>query len=147
LIRFGAAWLFKHLTVHRGMFHSLPAAVIAAEIAFLAHKSPEPHGQLVLAGGVFLGFLSHLVLDEIYAVDARGLRIRLNKAAGSALKLASQSAPATMLTWLIMLGLSYLVGIDAGYFQPAHFSLDYPPLKRFQSAERHPPARIPSPVH
>ena len=26
LIRFGAAWLFKHLTVHRGMFHSIQAA-------------------------------------------------------------------------------------------------------------------------
>ena len=25
-IRFGGAWLLRHCTVHRGMFHSLPAA-------------------------------------------------------------------------------------------------------------------------
>src|SRR5437899_1976409 len=54
-IRFGAAWLFKHLTVHRGMFHSLPAALIAAEIVFLAHDCPQRHGHLVLAAGVLLG--------------------------------------------------------------------------------------------
>src|SRR5438132_10271343 len=40
-IRFGAAWLFSHLTVHRGMFHSVPAAFIASEITFLAHNCPE----------------------------------------------------------------------------------------------------------
>src|SRR5215471_19037682 len=62
-IRFGASWIFKHLTVHRGMFHSIPAAVIAAEIAFLVHDCDARLGRLVLAGGVFLGFLSHLVLD------------------------------------------------------------------------------------
>ena len=35
LIRFGAAALLRLYTVHRGMFHSLPAAVVFGEIAFL----------------------------------------------------------------------------------------------------------------
>ena len=35
LIRFGFAALLKRYTVHRGMFHSLPAAAIFGEIAFL----------------------------------------------------------------------------------------------------------------
>src|SRR5436190_1634833 len=64
-IRFGLAWLFKHLTVHRGMFHSLPAALIASEIVFLAHELPDGLVRLALAGAMFLGFTSHLVLDEI----------------------------------------------------------------------------------
>ncbi len=34
-IRFGLGWILKYFTVHRGMFHSLPACLIAAEIAFL----------------------------------------------------------------------------------------------------------------
>ena len=51
----------------------------------LAHDSAEPLGRLILAGGFLLGFLSHLLLDEIYSVDARGLRIR--KSSGSAFKL------------------------------------------------------------
>ena len=127
LIRFGASWLFRHLTVHRGMFHSLPAALIAAEIVFLAHDGEQQYGQFILAGGVLIGFLSHLVLDELYSVDAQGLRIRLNKSAGSAFKLFSGNIPATVMTWLLLAGLSYMVGIKQGYIQPIHFAFSYPP--------------------
>ncbi len=55
-----------------------------------------------------LGFLSHLVLDELYSVDFMGLRVRLNKYAGSALKLASRSWPATLTTYVILAGLGFL---------------------------------------
>jgi hypothetical protein len=123
--RWGVAWLFHHLTVHRGMFHSLPAAAVAAEITFLAHDSPERFGRLMLAGGVFLGFLSHLVLDELYSVNAEGLHIRLNKAAGSALKFASRSVPATLAAWLLLGTLSYLVGSSQGYFPPPRAALQW----------------------
>ena len=54
-VRWGAAWLFHHLTVHRGMFHSLPAAAVAAELTFLGHDAPERYGRLMLAGGVCVG--------------------------------------------------------------------------------------------
>jgi hypothetical protein len=143
-IRFGAAWLFKHFTVHRGMFHSIPAAVIAAEVVFLAHHCQEPRGGLVLGGGVLIGFLSHLLLDELYSVDAHGLKIRLNKAAGSALKFASDSVPATVMTWLILGGLTYLVGIDQGYFRPLHLSVDYPATKE-PGNRKGIPANLPAP--
>jgi hypothetical protein len=140
-IRFGAAWLFKHITVHRGMFHSLPAAVIAAEIAFLLlpeRLSGAPAGgklpstlaeffsRWAPAVGVLLGYLSHLILDEIYAVDVRGVRIRLNRAAGSAMKLASKSIPATLLTWTLLGVLTYLVGVQQGYLSPIQLSIHYP---------------------
>ncbi|HTU22281.1 MAG TPA: metal-dependent hydrolase [Gemmataceae bacterium] len=123
LIRFGLSWLFKHLTVHRGMFHSIPAMLIAGEAVFLAHDSPERYGRLTLAGGIMLGFLSHLVLDEIYAVDMNGMAPRFNKAAGSALKFFSKSWAATLGTWLLLGGLTYLVGVDLGYFSPVHIQL------------------------
>lgn len=124
VIRFLGAWLFRYMTVHRGMFHSLPAAIIAGEIAFLAHTCPEPSGRFVLAGGVLLGFLSHLVLDELYSVDASGVVIRLNKAAGSAIKLFSRSIPATAAAWLLMGLLTYLVCVDQGYLEPIDVRLD-----------------------
>ncbi len=117
-IRFGAAWLFNKLSVHRGMFHSLPAALIAAEVVFLAHPGDNERGRLYMAGGVLLGYLSHLVLDEIFAVDASGIIPRLNKAAGSAVKLFSSSITASLLTWALLGGLSYSVGVDKGFFQP-----------------------------
>ena len=126
LIRFGVAWLFKNITVHRGMFHSLPAALVAAEIAFLAHDCPENYGRWIIGGGVLLGFLSHLVLDELSSIDASGLRIRLNRAAGSAIKLASKSTVATAFTWLLLGVLTYLVAVSEGVLQPIHSSLAWP---------------------
>jgi hypothetical protein len=125
LIRFGLSWVFKHLTVHRGMFHSIPAMLIAGEAVFLAHDCPDRYGRLTLAGGIMLGFLSHLVLDEIYAVDMNGVTLRFNKAAGSALKFFSKSWAATLGTWLLLGGLTYLVGVDLGYFSPVHIQLPY----------------------
>jgi len=145
LIRFGIGWLFKHVTVHRGMFHSVPAAVIAGEVVFLTHVCPESWGRLALAGGTVLGFLSHLVLDEIYAVDARGLQVHLNKAAGSALKLFSKNIPATVATWLVLGVLTYLVGVEQGLFAPVHFSINYPPARRAESVQEPTPAAAASP--
>jgi hypothetical protein len=124
-IRFGVSWAFKHLTVHRGMFHSIPAMLIAGEAVFLAHNSTEPYGRLTLSGGIMLGFLSHLVLDEIYSVDMNGVALRFNKAAGSALKFFSKSWPATLGTWSLLGVLTYLVGAELGYFPPVQVQLPY----------------------
>src|SRR5690349_18521274 len=35
IIRYGLSYFFKHLTVHRGMFHSVPAMLIAGLSVFL----------------------------------------------------------------------------------------------------------------
>ena len=37
-IRYGGASILNRFSVHRGMFHSIPAMLIAAEIAFLAFR-------------------------------------------------------------------------------------------------------------
>ena len=73
LIRYGLANIFRHMTVHRGMFHSIPAMFVAGLIAFLAYRHPVMELRAYLAIGVMVGFLSHLVLDELCAVDFRGL--------------------------------------------------------------------------
>ena len=84
LIRFGLSALLKRFTVHRGMFHSLPAAAIFGEIAFLLASGDDWRLRAYKAGGVVLGFLSHLILDEIYSIQwSRG---RLKKSFGTAVK-------------------------------------------------------------
>jgi hypothetical protein len=89
LIRFGLAELVRLYTVHRGMFHSLPAAVIFGEIAFLMSSGDDVRLRLYKAGGVVLGYLSHLVLDEVYSFGFRRGRLRLKQSFGSAVKLFS----------------------------------------------------------
>jgi hypothetical protein len=116
-VRFGAAWCLKRLTVHRGMFHSVPAALIAAEVVYLVHPQSDPWPRLVPAVGVLIGFASHLALDELWSVQVRGVGVRLNRAAGSALKLFSSSATATLSTYVILLGLTYVICREQGVIE------------------------------
>ncbi|MBL8824756.1 MAG: metal-dependent hydrolase [Planctomycetia bacterium] len=113
-MRFGFSYLFKQLTVHRGMCHSIPAALIAAISAYLLFVSEGDRIALAMAGGVLIGFVSHLLLDEIYAVDFRGLKPKLNQFAGSALKLFSKNTAATVVTWGLLFLLSYRVAVVEG---------------------------------
>jgi hypothetical protein len=108
LVRYGGAALFKRVTVHRGMFHSIPAMLIAGLLVYLGDHQADPRIRLFLAGGVMIGFLSHLVLDEIYSVDFLGRKlVRLNRYAGTAVKFYSPSLSATLATYMILVALGY----------------------------------------
>jgi membrane-bound metal-dependent hydrolase YbcI (DUF457 family) len=89
LVRFGLAALLERFTVHRGMFHSLPAAVVFGEIAFLL-ASGETGVRCFKAGAVVLGYLSHLILDELYSIQWVRGRMAFKKSFGTALKLFSR---------------------------------------------------------
>jgi hypothetical protein len=108
LIRYGVSMLFGKLTAHRGMFHSLPAMGIAGLTVYLLFPTTDVLLKLYLAGGVMVGFLSHLVLDEIYAVDFMGAKLRFNQFAGSAVKFTSKSVLATVTCYAILIALGYV---------------------------------------
>ena len=86
-VRFGLGGMVRKYTVHRGMFHSIPAMLIFGGIAFLLTGASPLNNRLMMSGGVRGGFLSHLILDEIYAVEYKGGRWRTKKSFGTALKL------------------------------------------------------------
>ena len=111
-IRYGLSRFFKRITVHRGMFHSIPGMLIVGLVVYLSYQHPSLRTRLFLAFGVMIGFLSHLVLDELCSVDFQGLTIKLNKYAGSAVKFFSPSIIGTTCTYLILLGLGYLAVLD-----------------------------------
>jgi membrane-bound metal-dependent hydrolase YbcI (DUF457 family) len=111
-IRYVLGHIFKGWTSHRGMFHSLPAMCIAGLCVYLLDREASEWTRLFLAGGVMLGFLSHLVLDEIYAVDFSGARLKFNQFAGSAVKFRSKSWSATLFCYALLGGLGYLAWLD-----------------------------------
>jgi hypothetical protein len=111
-VRYVLSTAFKHWSVHRGMFHSIPAMLIAGLAVYLVYPHSSVPLRTYLAGGVMIGFLSHLVLDELCSVDFMGVGIRLNKYAGSALKLASPSRAATLATYVLLAGLAYVAWND-----------------------------------
>jgi hypothetical protein len=107
-VRYGLSEIFKRITVHRGIFHSIPATIIAGLIVFLLYHSPEVRLRIYLAVGTMIGFLSHLILDELCSVDFSGATLHLNQFAGSALKLHSHSWPVTVSTYLLLGCLGYV---------------------------------------
>ncbi len=107
-VRYGLSEIFKRITVHRGIFHSIPAMIIAGLIVFLLYHSPDVRLRIYLAVGTMIGFLSHLVLDELCSVDFSGVSIHLNQFAGSALKLYSPSWPVTVSAYLMLGCLGYI---------------------------------------
>ncbi len=108
LVRYGLSALFKQITVHRGMFHSIPCMLIFGLAVYLAYDSPLHSTRILLGLGVMVGFLSHLVLDEIYSVDFNGIRVKLKSSAGSALKFFSPSFVATTVCYGILGALMFL---------------------------------------
>lgn len=105
-IRYVVSGWFKRVTVHRGIFHSIPAMFISGMIIYLTYRSPDRNLRIYLAVGTMLGFLSHLVLDEIYSVDFNGFRVQLNNFAGSALKFYSRSWVVNSVCYLMLFGLA-----------------------------------------
>ncbi len=100
LIRYGLGTIFKSANVHRGMFHSIPAAVIAGLIGYLVCDSGAHLVHNYKAFAVGLGYLVHLILDEIWSVDVKNARVK--KSFGTALKFFGENPGTTMMTYCLM---------------------------------------------
>ncbi|MDO4557499.1 MAG: metal-dependent hydrolase [Planctomycetia bacterium] len=107
-IRFGVSWFIRVSTYHRGMFHSIPAAILAGELAFLlmtgGHSDTSAGNTVTLfkTSAVVLGYLSHLVLDELCSVASHG-KIQVKSSLGTALKWFGRSALANFAMMVLIL--------------------------------------------
>jgi hypothetical protein len=93
-IRYLGHNIFHRISHHRGIFHSLLAGLFFAALTAIFYVRGLDHGPGLawLAGAfVLLGFLSHLVLDEVYSVDV--LNNRIKASFGTALKIADFQHP------------------------------------------------------
>ncbi|MDR3234840.1 MAG: metal-dependent hydrolase [Planctomycetaceae bacterium] len=111
-IRFGIGWCVKRLTVHRGMFHSIPAAVLSGEIVYLL-AAGTPEERLLKGAAAVTGYLSHLILDEVFSIDSTGQvfkPLRLKKSFGTALKFGDPKRTiSTFLVYAAICPLTYTV--------------------------------------
>jgi hypothetical protein len=102
-VRHGIRRIASRLTVHRGISHSIPTGAVWGALVYLYYPCQTHSLRVVMAAAVMLGFLSHLLLDEVCSVDLSGAR--LNKAFGTAIKFWAPSAWSTVAVYLL---LSYL---------------------------------------
>jgi membrane-bound metal-dependent hydrolase YbcI (DUF457 family) len=105
-IYYGIGGIFKKLTNHRGIFHSIPAVVLSAmlTLTLLNQIDLDLNIKMTVSLGVGLGYLCHLILDELNStVNLGGIPFIPNKSIGTALKLYSKN-------WKISLGVYVITG-------------------------------------
>lgn len=87
IVRFPVWRMFHSITTHRGVLHSLIAAATAGLLmCALAWQQMQASALQSWLLGIFLtmGYVIHLILDELYSVDFTGVRIK--RSFGSAIK-------------------------------------------------------------
>ncbi len=99
LIRFGMGAILRRYTVHRGMWHSVPAALIAGLMVWYLCANDTTNLRVFKSAAVVLGYLTHLSLDELYSVQLYRGRIRLKKSFGTALKIWGPDFRANLATF------------------------------------------------
>ena len=88
LLHFIIFRLFINITSHRGIFHSIPMGLLySLGIYFIFSKLLEFDMLYSMLCGIFLflGYIVHLLLDELVSLNALGISIK--KSFGTALKL------------------------------------------------------------
>lgn len=124
LIRFVIAEFFRRYTVHRGMWHSIPAALSVGMFAFLIMSTEDFSLRIYKTAAVVIGFMVHLILDEIWSIDFRGGHMRFKTSFGTAMKLFSRNRWANISTYAKLIGLGVLVYHDEGFM--ARYGYDQP---------------------
>jgi membrane-bound metal-dependent hydrolase YbcI (DUF457 family) len=106
IVRFALGYVFMKFTHHRGIFHSIPAAFLAilVTVRLLSFFEVDQELKWFSGAAVGIGYLGHLILDEIYStISFGGLMFRPKKSLGSALKFFSKSKVVTVLVYGLIL--------------------------------------------
>ncbi len=116
-IRFVIAEIFRRYTVHRGMWHSIPAALLVGMFAFLCCASEDISIRLFKTIAVVVGFMSHLLLDEIWSIEFKGEPTASRHRSAPALKFWGDDRVANFVTYTKVFILGFLVYNDEGFMQ------------------------------
>jgi len=98
----GLFYIFKKFTSHRGMFHSIPAAIIFWFSFSLLFYYIFKYNSLIswyFGMFIFIGYITHLILDEVYSVDISGARMK--KSFGTALKFFNKDYKTVAIFYLL----------------------------------------------
>ena len=109
-VYFIVRYIFKKLTHHRGIFHSIPMAFIMGllTITILSQYHFSTISLQIIGISMVAGYLCHLILDELNsAVNLSGIPFIPKRSLGSALKLTTKSTIPTVTMYLILIFLIF----------------------------------------
>ena len=96
---------FTKMTSHRGIYHTIPMGLV---ISISTMYLPFTSYKFIISSSFMLGFLTHLLLDEIYSsITISGLRIRPKKSFGTAMKWFAPTMYANVILNIILVILIY----------------------------------------
>jgi membrane-bound metal-dependent hydrolase YbcI (DUF457 family) len=117
IVRYGAEAAFHRFSYHRGIWHSLLAALFFWFVTAIVFKYVlgRHEGVAWLAGSfVFIGYLTHLVLDEMFSVDLMGRRLKASF--GSALKIYDEKHIGESVSVAVLTVIVFLLAPPSGTF-------------------------------
>ena len=109
LIKLILCKVFHACTIHRGMFHSIPAMLSYGECFYFLFSHVERQQQIFMGVVAGICYGIHLIVDEWYSVDWQGQTIK--KSFGTALDFGDFHKYSTWLTYGLLGGLSWLIWI------------------------------------
>ena len=119
VLHFGVFRVFLSITSHRGIFHSIPMGILFGLITiFLFNTILNLDSVFATLSGIFLfvGFMVHLLLDELVSLNVLGLHIK--KSFGTAVKLYDKNnAIGSIGLYIAIAILSFVVSIDFDVFE------------------------------
>lgn len=98
--------------VHRGMFHSIPAAIITFELTYLLFWDVPIRNRLYISTAAFIGFLSHLLLDASGNIDLVGRATGKAQPKTPVLKLLGATWKSTLTVYSCVAVLGWFIAQD-----------------------------------
>lgn len=103
-IKYGLCELIRRMTMHRGIMHSIPFALLCAEAGFFIFIPSGMNMASAVGISIFAGFMIHLLLDELNSITfKRGFIPKLKNSSGTAMKLRSSSTVNTAIVYLLVI--------------------------------------------
>lgn len=125
VLNYGVFKLFLSLSVHRGIFHSVPMGLLIALIAIYVMQVFLEYSMIfsILSGFfIFLGFIVHLLLDELVSLNALGLHIK--RSFGTAFKFYDKdNITGSVVLYICIVVLLFFVPLQGDIFIDIYNSL------------------------
>ncbi len=102
----------QKFTVHRGVMHSIPAAIITAQLTYLLFWDVFWYDRIFLASAAFTGFFAHLMIDAYTNLDLMGKAMGNETKKPAVLKLGGPTMGGTLALYGCVAFLGYFVALD-----------------------------------
>jgi len=127
ILNFVVFKLFLLITNHRGIFHTIPMGILFSQLLFITLNHIFLFSiffSTVSAVFLLAGFLIHLILDELFSINALGFRLK--KSFGTALKLYDKNNIfGTILLYISIFIIYYYFPFKNSIFLKLYTSLEH----------------------